>query len=583
MPEAFLNVEKSLTDRCWLGPSSSEDRKANSLAQALDISVVTGLLLSKHDLKFEEIGSFLEPKIRDMMPEPYCLIDMEKAANILFKAIVNKDRIGIFSDYDVDGTSSAAILTDWLKEFGISSLLYIPDRVIEGYGPNIPAMVQLSKDTDLIICLDCGTLSFDPIKRATETGCKVIVVDHHQSGKNIPNANALVNPNQVGESSGCYYLCAAGVLFLLLVATNRLLKTKKIPTPNLIEYLDLVALATIADVVPLVGLNRALVKQGLKIMAKRNRIGLVALGEIAGIRSFPTTFHVSFLIAPRINACGRMRDAKLAVDLLTTTSYTDAKKIAFELDELNSVRQLTESSALNEAINQIEGKENKSLIWAVGYQWHPGILGIVAARLKDKFNLPAIVISINKSGVGTGSARSIPDIDMGLHVRSLAEEGYIEKGGGHKMAAGLTIQENKIKQTMQKLKKLISKELDGRKTDNFLLIDSMTTIKGASLDLITEMEKVGPFGSGNPNPRIVVTNCRISFVKTLKNKHIKFTLKDSDNDQLEAIFFNSLDSKAGSILTKSKNEKFHFCGRLEINDWGGRLRPVLHIEDVAKS
>ena len=583
MISGFLKVDKSLSDRKWIGPSSQQERLASSLVQQHGISQLTALLSVKRGVASEDLISYLFPKIKSLMPDPYVLQDMKKGAERLIKALIQKEKICIFADYDVDGTVSASMLILWLKFFNISPNVYVPDRIKEGYGPNVLAMEAIAKTHTLIICVDCGTTSHEPIKKATEYGADVLVLDHHISDENLPNALAIINPKRKDDTSQLDYLCAAGIVFVFLVAVSRILRERNITPPDMINFLDLVALATVADVVPLINLNRALVAQGLKILTQRNRPGLVALIDEAGIKSQPTTYHLGYLIAPRINAAGRLTDAKFAIKLLTETSNKSAKEVAAELNELNIKRRSLENDVLNEAIAQVETKKQKDnhLTWVAGYNWHPGVIGIVAARLKEKFYLPAVVFSINTDGVAVGSARSVPGIDIGNEIKKLVLSGSLISGGGHSMAAGLKSHKNQLNSSMEALELNLGKLSLKQKVVGELEIDSLISAAGATTELVEEMGAIGPFGAGNPQPIIAIANCQIKYLKVLIEKHIKFTCQDPTGKKLEAIFFNGVETKAGQRLIKNIGESFHICGKLEINDWGGYRRVILQVEDIA--
>ena len=453
MLSGFLEVDKSLSNRKWIGPSSQQERLAASLVQQHGVSQLTALLSVKRGVVSDDLASYLVPKLKSLMPDPYVLQDMQKGAERLIAALTQKEKICIFADYDVDGTVSASILLLWLKFFDITPNIYIPDRIKEGYGPNVSAMEAIAKKNTLIICVDCGTASHQAIKKAMEHGAEVLILDHHIADEYLPEALAIINPKRKDDSSELDYLCAAGVVFIFLVAVSRILRERQIRSPEIISFLDLVALATVADVVPLIKLNRAFVTQGLKILTHRNRPGLVALIDEAGIKSQPTTYHLGYLIAPRINAAGRIADAKFAIQLLTETSEQNAKQISAELNELNIKRRSLENEVLNAAIAQVETKDEKNihLTWVAGHNWHPGVIGIVAARLKEKFSVPAIVFSINKDGLAVGSARSVSGIDIGSEIKKLVISGLFLSGGGHSMAAGLKANQNQLADSMRVL------------------------------------------------------------------------------------------------------------------------------------
>ena len=583
MLSGFLEVDKSLSNRKWVGPTSQQERLATSLVQQHGVSQLTALLSVKRGVVSDDLASYLSPKLKSLMPDPYVLQDMQTGAERLIKALTQKENICIFADYDVDGTVSASILLLWLKFFDITPNIYIPDRIKEGYGPNVSAMEAIAKKNSLIICVDCGTASHQAIKKAMEHGAEVLVLDHHIADEHLPEALAIINPKRKDDSSELDYLCAAGVVFIFLVAVSRILRERQIRSPEIISFLDLVALATVADVVPLIKLNRAFVTQGLKILTHRNRPGLVALIDEAGIKSQPTTYHLGYLIAPRINAAGRLADAKFAIQLLTETSEQNAKKVSAELNELNIKRRSLENEVLNAAIAQVETKDEKSihLTWVAGYNWHPGVIGIVAARLKEKFSVPAIVFSINKDGLAVGSARSISGIDIGSEIKKLVISGLFLSGGGHSMAAGLKANQNQLADSMRVLELNLGKISKKPKIANELEIDCLISAAGATTEIVEEISAAGPFGSGNPAPIVAIANCQIKYLKVLVDKHIKFNCLDPTGKKLEAIFFNGVETVAGQRVMKNMGESFHICGRLEINDWGGYRRVVLQVEDIA--
>ena len=455
---AFLGVETSLTGRRWVGPDSAADRAASVLGQQAGLHPIVAAILADRGIPPQEAAAFLTPTLRELMPDPNTLKDMDKTARRLRDAVLGNQRIAVFADYDVDGAASAALLITWLRDLGCAATLYVPDRIDEGYGPNVPAMTELGAGHDLIICVDCGTLSHEPIAAANANGAEVIVLDHHLGSEHLPPALAVVNPNRQDEDTPLTYLCAAGVVFMALVATNRLMRKDKSQLPDLLESLDLVALATVADVAPLTGLNRAFVRQGLKVMGQRNRTGLAALADIAGLRSAPSSYHLGFMLGPRINAGGRIGAADLGARLLTTTSASEAQALAERLDHLNAERRDIEAVVLDAALQQAEARGFEApLVWACGDGWHPGVVGIVASRLKEAANRPAIVIGFD-GDTGQGSGRSVSGIDLGASIATLAREGLILKGGGHKMAAGLSLQTGQLESAMERLGQLLSRQ-----------------------------------------------------------------------------------------------------------------------------
>ena len=580
MPQsAFLNVENSATGRRWIGPSLDSERLGLAISQTTGFPPVLGQILANRNVQPEDAAAYLTPSLRELMPDPSSLIDMDKAAARFLQAVDQKQRIAIFADYDVDGGSSAALLIVWLRERGLNATLYIPDRIDEGYGPNDEAMAMLGRDHDLIVTVDCGTLSHEPIAAA---GIDVIVLDHHLGGETLPPAVAVVNPNRQDETGDLTYLCAAAVVFLMLAALNRLLRLRGETGPDLIAMLDLVALATVADVAPLVGFNRALVRQGLAVMANRQRVGIVALSDIARMNSAPSAYHLGFLLGPRINAGGRVGAADLGARLLATSDEAEATALAERLDALNSERREIEASVLVQATKQAEERGVTSgLVWAAADGWHPGVVGIVASRLKEAFNRPAVVIGID-GPEGKGSGRSINGVDLGNAIATCTREGLLVKGGGHKMAAGLTVLTDKLDAAMARLTELLEKQGSANVGPSDLRIDSLISPSGANVELIEKLEQAGPFGASSPAPRFALASTRISFAKRAGDTHLRLTLTDGGGVKLDAIAFRAFESDLGPMLKNHGGQSFHFAGRLEVDDRGGRRKAKLKLEDAAK-
>ena len=572
---AFLSVDSSLTGRRWIGPTIEAERLAEAMAQITKLSLALCATLVARGVTPAEVPSFLAPQLRDLLPDPLRLADMSKAAARFLHALISHHRIAIFADYDVDGGTSAALLITWLRAMGAKATLYIPDRIDEGYGPNVPAMAELGAAHDLIVCVDCGTLSHDPIAAA---GCDVIVLDHHLGGDTLPPAYAVVNPNRQDEPGDLGHLCAASVVFLMLVEANRQLRSQAITGPDLMSMLDLVALATVADVAPLIGVNRALVRQGLKVMARRERIGLRTLADIARMDQAPTPYALGFLLGPRINAGGRIGQADLGARLLSTDDPHEAAALAERLDLLNTERRDIEARVREAALEQAASRGlDGPLVWAAGEGWHPGVVGIVAARLKEATHRPAVVIGLD-GDEGKGSARSISGVDLGAAIHRLAAEGWLIKGGGHKMAAGLTVARDKLDEAMARLSDLLARQGAGEGGKADLQIDSLLTPSAASHGFIEQIESAGPFGASAPAPRFAFADMAVT-ARRIGESHLRLTF--GDGPKLEAIAFGAFDTPLGAALSEGGHRRFHLAGRLEMNTWGGRSKPQLRLEDAA--
>jgi single-stranded-DNA-specific exonuclease len=577
---AFLGVETSLTGRRWIGPTGQEDRLSEAMAQITRLPLPLCRTLVRRGVAPDDAGRFLAPQLRDLLPDPMGLRDMGVAADRLLRAVNSRQRIAILGDYDVDGGASSALLIIWLRALGQQATLYIPDRIDEGYGPNVPAMAALARDHDLILCVDCGTLSHEPI--AAATGADVVVLDHHLGAETLPPALAVVNPNRQDEDGTLGHLCAASVVFLLLVEANRRLRAAGVQGPDLMGMLDLVALATVADVAPLIGVNRALVRQGLTVMARRARPGLVALADVARMDRAPNCHALGFLLGPRVNAGGRIGRADLGARLLATGDPAEAASIAARLDELNTERRDIELRVREAALAQARARGlDGPLVWAAGEGWHPGVVGIVAARLKEATNRPAVVIGLER-GIGKGSGRSVSGVDLGAAVQRLAAEGLLTRGGGHRMAAGLTVEEDRIEAAMARLGELLARQGAGRGGAADLRLDGLLMTGAATAQLVDQLEAAGPFGASAPAPRFAFADQAVS-ARRVGETHLRLTLTDGMAPPLEAIAFGAFDTALGPVLAQPGAQRFHLAGRLEISHWNGRSKVQLRLEDAARA
>ncbi len=578
---AFLGVEASLTGRRWVGPSAEADRLSEAMAQDTGLPLPLARVLVARGVAPPDAERFLEPQLRDLLPDPRGLRDMDKAAGRFVAALHAREPIAVFADYDVDGGASAALLLTWLRAMGHKATLYIPDRIDEGYGPNVPAMADLAKAHRLIVCVDCGTLSHDPI--AAAKGADVIVLDHHLGAETLPPALAVVNPNRQDEDGALSHLCAASVVFLMLVEANRLLRESGTQGPDLMALLDLVALATVADVAPLTGVNRALVRQGLRVMARRERVGITALSDVARMDQAPNTYHLGFLLGPRVNAGGRIGAADLGARLLSTADPHEAQALAERLDLLNSERRDIENRVRDAAMAQAEARGfDAPLVWAAGEGWHPGVVGIVAARLKEATNRPAVVIGLD-GDEGKGSGRSVTGVDLGAAVQRLAAEGLLLKGGGHKMAAGLSVARDQLDAAMARLSDLLARQGSGTAGPRDLRLDGLLMPQAATRSLVDDLDRAGPFGQGAPAPRFAFPSVGIRHTRRIGESHLRLTFSDGPGAGIETICFGAYDSPLGPALETHGQARFHLAGRLEINHWGGKSKVQLRLEDAARA
>jgi single-stranded-DNA-specific exonuclease len=576
---AFLGVEVSMTGRRWVGPGADVERLAEAMVQATSLSEALCRCLVQRGVAPEAAGEYLAPTLRRLLPDPLSLRDAGVAAARIVDAVQSRQAVAIFADYDVDGAASAAILAGWLRDMGVTATIYVPDRLTEGYGPNVAAMARLAKEHDLIVCVDCGTLAHDAIASAHEAD--VIVLDHHLGADTLPQALAVVNPNRADEDRSLGHLCAAGVVFLVLVEANRQLRGLQ-DVPDLMASLDLVALATVTDVAPLFGVNRALVVRGLEVMRLRRRPGLVALSDIARLHRPPDADHLGFVLGPRINAGGRIGDAGLGARLLTTQDGHEATALAERLEALNAERRTIEASVRQAALEQISARERPGpLAWAIGEGWHPGVVGIVASRLKETTGCPSVVIALDGE-VGVGSGRSVEGIDLGSAIKRLADEGLVERGGGHRMAAGLSVRRDRVEMAMRRLEDLLARvEKDAPSRD--LRLDALVFPQAASADFVRSVAAAGPFGAGSPAPRFALSDLRVRRLRRVGDGHLSLNLTDDEGREVQAIAFRAGECGLAAAIEAHCDRKIHVAGRLEVDFWRGRERVQLRLEDAASA
>ncbi|MBD8689071.1 MULTISPECIES: single-stranded-DNA-specific exonuclease RecJ [unclassified Rhizobium] len=590
VPRAFLGVDRSATEQKWMSRlDQAGQNRALAMSQVHAIPELVARVLAGRGVGVDDALAFLDPTIRSLMPDPLTLTDCEKAATRIATAIKRQEKVAIFGDYDVDGASSSALMFRFLHHFGLEPEIYIPDRIFEGYGPNPAAMQQLAANgNSLIITVDCGSTSHESLAAARDAKTDVVVIDHHQVGTELPPAVALVNPNREDDLSGQGHLCAAGVVFLVLVATLRVLKDvrdSRAYTLDLLSLLDIVALATVCDVVPLKGLNRAYVVKGLIAARHMKNAGLAALFKKAGLGGPVTPYHFGFLVGPRINAGGRIGDAALGSRLLTLDDESQAEIIAAKLDELNRERQAMEAAMLAEAeaeaLYEYGDGTGAGVIVTARENWHPGIVGLLASRLKDRFRRPAFAIAFDSQGKGTGSGRSINGFDMGKMVRNAVDAGLLVKGGGHAMAAGLTVERANLGRLRTFFEEAAQKTVFQLVENSVLKIDGAIGASGATLELVEQMEQAGPFGSGHSQPIFAVPAHRLRDVRVVGTSHVKITLEAMDGSRLDGIAFRAADAPLGQMLMNARGRQIHVAGTLGADQWQGQKRVQLRVLDAA--
>ncbi len=589
--KAFLGVECSVSGRIWLA-RPCDSRQALAIAQAHDLPDILGRVLAARGVLIDEVPDYLNPTLRRLIPPPALVRDLEKGAERLARAVREGEDVGVIGDYDVDGTSATAMLVEFLQAAGINPRVHIPHRIEEGYGPSKAAVDAFAETgVRLLLTLDCGAMAHDVLAHAAARGLETIVVDHHQMGTALPPAHAVINPNRADDDSGLGHLCAAGLTFLLVALTARLLEkeghwqTLGRMAPDPLQWLDLVALATVCDVVPLKGLNRAYVRQGLRVMAKRARKGLAALADCARLQHAPDVHALGFVLGPRINAAGRIGHAHLALQLLTTRRQDEAQSLSFQLERLNRERQELEAAIVEEAVIQAEkslaesGRRHPLVV--AGEDWHPGVIGLVAARLKERFALPAVAFSIDDQGQATGSARSVEGVDIGRAVALAVAEGILERGGGHAMAAGMACAAERIADFRAFLDQALSADLAQLPEQPPLFVDGALTAGAASADLVRLLDSAGPYGAGNPRPVFVLPAHRVEWADVVGERHVRCTLRAADGTRLKAIAFRAVGTPLGDALLNADHRPMHVAGRLALDGWNGANAAQLLITDAA--
>ncbi len=596
-PAAFLGVVQSARGCTWRERLPAEAHNlALAISQQHGLPELLGRVLAARGVTLGDVPVFLDPSVKALMPDPASLAGMERVAGRIADAIEKREPVAIFGDYDVDGACSSALMARFLTAHGTRARIYIPDRIFEGYGPNIAALETLVKDgARLIVTVDCGTTSFETMAAAKKLATDILVIDHHQADEALPEVAGLVNPNRQDDVSGQGHLCAAGVVFLVLVAVMRALRqrgyyAKGDAPPDLLADLDLVALATVADVVPLTRLNRAYVRKGLAVMKSRENVGLRALFDAAGLNQAPTTYHLGYILGPRINAGGRIGDAALGARLLTTEDDAEAQKIASVLDRLNKERKAIETQMLEEAFAEADRRvtETPDLpIVVVGSEtWHKGVVGLVASRLVERFGRPACVIAWEKHAgsdtvVGTGSLRSVAGVDIGAAVRGAVAEGLLQKGGGHAMAAGLTVSRERLEAVQRYLAAQLADAASAARSRAGLDLDGALVPSGVTDGLMDLIERAGPYGQGNPQPRFAFPSVRVKFAKPVGEAHLRCVLEAADGSRLEGVAFRAVGQPLGELLQSTGGMPVHVAGTLKRDTWGGREKIELTIEDAA--
>src|SRR3954447_14682915 len=592
MNRLFLNVERSACGRAWRDRLDERGSAlATAIAQRHDLPELLARILAGRGVEVDGVKGYLDPSVRTLMPDPHVLAGMAAAATRLADAAERGETVAIFGDYDVDGATAAATLARFLRHAGLAPIIHIPDRIFEGYGPNVEAVRTLAaRGATLLVTVDCGTTSHEPLAEARRLGLESIVIDHHLADEALPDALAVVNPNRLDDLSSLGHLAAVGLVFMTVVAVNRELRARGFwhaerPEPDLLGMLDLVALGTVADVVPLQGLNRAFVTKGLLALRRRENVGLTALMDVARLGGPPEPWHLGFLLGPRITAGGRIGRATLGVDLLLQADSNECGRLAAELDRLNRERQIIEAETLAqaeaEAMAALGLDEKGAVVVTAAEGWHPGVVGLVAARLKERYGRPAFAIALEPGGVGTGSGRSIAGVDLGRAVRRAVSRGILVKGGGHARAAGVTLRKDSLSAFRAYLEDTLASAVEVARREDILMIDGAVTASAANSAMVATIARAGPFGAGNPEPMIALPAHTLVYAEEVGQAHMRARLRAGDGSTIDAIAFRSAGQKLGIALGQSRGQSVHAVGTLCLDRWNGAERVQLRLTDIA--
>ncbi|MCC7035720.1 MAG: single-stranded-DNA-specific exonuclease RecJ [Alphaproteobacteria bacterium] len=584
---AVLSVEKSVIGKRWVF-AQTDERLAAGVAQAHDLPEMVSRILVSRGVGFDDVAEFLTPTLKAQLPDPSTLQDMDKAAERIASAIMTGEKVAVFGDYDVDGATSSALLKRFFKSQGRDLRVYIPDRINEGYGPNANAMLQLQGEgMRLVITVDCGITAFEPLAIGAAAGLDIIVLDHHRAESKLPPVHSVVNPNRLDDTSGQGHMAAVGVTFLTIVAVNRLLRAQgwyneQRPEPRILQWLDIVALGTVCDIVPLTGVNRAFVAQGLRIMAMRMNPGITALADLAAVSEAPTAFHAGFVFGPRVNAGGRVGEANLGWRLLATDDTLEARVLAKKLHEYNAERKHIEEDVIENAVAYVEEKITDDLVIVAGGEgWHPGVIGIVAARIKEKYNRPTCVVSFDDRDIGKASARSVAGIDLGAAIIAAKDAGLLIAGGGHKMAAGFTVARAKFAALCEFLNAHAKEQLKGATFAPELRLDSVLSTPALTIELVEKLGMLAPYGAGNSEPRFALTGVKVVRATVVGERHVSCYIQDTAGGaSIKGIAFRAMDTELGPLLLKGGNAPMHLAGHATINTWQGKRSVNFQIVDA---